>query len=303
MASQPEAGSNRHLGTVLALVAGYVDTLGFVALFGLFTAHVTGNFVLIGKELAGPGPGDGVLLKLLAFPAFIFAVALSRVLALAAQRRGHSAVRRLFVLQIVLLTGFMLAGLAAQIPHAVLAQSAPATANGALVIAAGLLGAMAMGVQNAQGRLELATLVPTTVMTGNVTQLVIDLVDLLLAFFSTGNKTPNHTSSNTGTNAAINAATNAAGSAANNATGKVAANAATTTASNSGSNTASSSPADAALLAARSRIARMLPPMLGFTFGAIGGAFAYVAASFWALLLPLALLLWAAFTTGEKHVR
>jgi len=28
-----------------------VDTAVFVGLFGLFTAHVTGNFVLIGSEL------------------------------------------------------------------------------------------------------------------------------------------------------------------------------------------------------------------------------------------------------------
>ena len=43
--------------SVLAAIAGYVDTLSFVALFGLFTAHVTGNFVLIGAGAAGFGQG------------------------------------------------------------------------------------------------------------------------------------------------------------------------------------------------------------------------------------------------------
>jgi uncharacterized membrane protein YoaK (UPF0700 family) len=74
---------------LLAAVAGYVDTLGFVALFGLFTAHVTGNFVLIGAELARPG--HGVLLKLLAFPAFIAAVVAARLIARACERRGRSS--------------------------------------------------------------------------------------------------------------------------------------------------------------------------------------------------------------------
>ena len=289
MASQPETGSSRHLATVLALVAGYVDTLGFVALFGLFTAHVTGNFVLIGKELAGPGPGDGVLLKLLAFPAFICAVALSQVVARSAQQHGHSAVRRLFVLQIVLLGGFMVAGLATGLPHDAVVRAGGTASHAWPVLAAGVLGAMSMGVQNAQGRLELATLVPTTVMTGNVTQLVIDLVDLLLAG-----------------QARRAGQGGQAGSIAGNGSANIANSTSSTPASNTDNNTASKPPdhPDAtALLAARSRIARMLPPMLGFTLGAIGGAFAYVATSFWALLLPLALLLWAALISGEKHVR
>ena len=58
---------------LLAAVAGFVDTVGFIALFGLFTAHVTGNFVLIGAALAGSG--DGLLAKLLALPVFMLVVA------------------------------------------------------------------------------------------------------------------------------------------------------------------------------------------------------------------------------------
>jgi uncharacterized membrane protein YoaK (UPF0700 family) len=36
----------------LTLNGGYVDTAGFLALQGLFTAHVTGNFVTLGASLA-----------------------------------------------------------------------------------------------------------------------------------------------------------------------------------------------------------------------------------------------------------
>jgi len=160
------------ISIVLAAVAGYVDTLGFIALAGLFTAHVTGNFVLIGKELSDAGGGSGgVLLKLLAFPAFILGVVIARLLVLRAQAKTRSTARPLLVLQALLLLGFMAAGIVAS----------PITQTDTpLAMVAGLLGAVAMGLQNAQGRLELSTLTPTTVMTGNVTQIVIDIVDLLL---------------------------------------------------------------------------------------------------------------------------
>ena len=82
------------LGMALGFTAGYVDTVGFVALFGLFTAHVTGNFVLIGSELAQPS--HGVLIKFLAFPAFILAVALARTRVIILEReRGARWARQL----------------------------------------------------------------------------------------------------------------------------------------------------------------------------------------------------------------
>ncbi|MFC0166966.1 YoaK family protein [Pseudoduganella danionis] len=168
--------ASRHaLGVALGYTAGYVDTVGFVALFGLFTAHVTGNFVLIGSELARPG--HGVLIKLLAFPAFILAVAAARLLAVWLEARQRPAARALTLLQLVLLLAFMLLGRAAT----------PVQQTDALLpLLAGMAGAAAMGVQNAASRLVWSELAPTTVMTGNVTQLVIDLVDLARASAAPG---------------------------------------------------------------------------------------------------------------------
>ena len=153
----------------LGFIAGYVDTLGFVALFGLFTAHVTGNFVLIGSELARP-TSSSVLIKFLAFGAFIAGVAFTRLYILRLEQRGTAPLRPVLLLQLFLLLGFMLAGLAA-LPLT--------TSDAPLALLAGTIGAAAMGVQNAAAKLLLSTLTPTTVMTGNVTQLVIDLVDIL----------------------------------------------------------------------------------------------------------------------------
>jgi len=154
------------LGLALAFVAGFVDTLGFVALAGLFTAHVTGNFVLIGAAWAQPA-GGSVLHKLLAFPAFIVAVAFAHLLARRLGRQGRSPLRRLLALQATLLTGFGIVGHVA----------VPLAADGNAAAWAGMLGAAAMGLQNAQGRSGLAGFVPTTVMTGNVTQLVTLALD------------------------------------------------------------------------------------------------------------------------------
>ena len=57
---------NWRLLMALSLLAGYVDTAGFLALHGLFTAHVTGNFVTMGAALTHGS--SGAVAKLLALP-------------------------------------------------------------------------------------------------------------------------------------------------------------------------------------------------------------------------------------------
>ena len=157
--------------TILAAIAGFVDTLSFVALFGLFTAHVTGNFVLIGAGVAGFG--QGVLLKLMVFPAFVGGVVMSSLLvrSLSGRHARHGA-RVLHAVQAALMLGFCLAGVWAT--PVVTPDSLPA-------MAAGVVGAIAMGVQNAHPKLVNRPGVPNTVMTGNVTQTVLDVVDMLSA--------------------------------------------------------------------------------------------------------------------------
>ncbi|HEY8052694.1 MAG TPA: YoaK family protein [Steroidobacteraceae bacterium] len=157
------------LPIALAFVAGFVDTCGFVALFFLFSAHVTGNFVVLGASLVLPHAG--VVAKLLALPVFILAVAGTRlyVLHFAGDERVE---RHVLAIELVFLGLFLVAGLA----------SAPiVTADAPMAVLTGMLAVSAMGVQNAAARTVFASLSPTTVMTGNVTQVVLDCVDYRLS--------------------------------------------------------------------------------------------------------------------------
>src|SRR5512139_3152273 len=73
--------------SLLAFTSGFVDTLSFIALFGLFAAHITGNFVLIATSLAEFR--SGLWIKLLAIPIFVFSAALTRVYIIRRERHGH----------------------------------------------------------------------------------------------------------------------------------------------------------------------------------------------------------------------
>ncbi|WP_376091690.1 YoaK family protein [Roseomonas sp. CCTCC AB2023176] len=159
------------VNAMLAFVAGYVDAAGFVALGGLFVAHVTGNFVLLGAQAAGLLAG-GVVGKLLALPVFILGVALTRLAILALDRTGRAPLRPLLAGEAALVATFMVLGLAG---------GRAADPDAILPVLAGMAGVLAMAIQNAKARLILTTQAPTTLMTGNTTQVIIDLVDMARA--------------------------------------------------------------------------------------------------------------------------
>lgn len=151
---------------LLAASGGAIDTISFITLFGLFTAHVTGNLVVAGAALATNS--EGILSKLLAIPVFMLAVA---IVTLVIKRRKIITPRflgGLFVVEILLLLLFGLLGLLWQ-PFV--------GADSATALITGMAGVMAMGVRNATTRLLLPTTSPSTMMTGNVTQLTIDVVN------------------------------------------------------------------------------------------------------------------------------
>ncbi len=152
---------------LLALAAAYVDTCGFIGLFGLFTAHVTGNFVLIGAELVNRHVD--ILTKSFALPVFVVSVVLANQAEVLMRRRAMAATTVLLGVESLLIAGAALVPRWAGMP--LKPDDMPSVLIGFLLIAA-------IGVQNALMRTSLAGPVQTTVMTGNVTQLTIDLLSM-----------------------------------------------------------------------------------------------------------------------------
>lgn len=155
------------LPLLLSANGGYVDTAGYLALQGLFTSHVTGNFVTLGAALVLGT--SGVVAKLLALPLFCLVVFATRLLSLGLPAVGWPALRSLLTLQLLLLVAG--AGLAIDLgPFR--------NGDGWQALVTGMTLVTAMAIQNAIHRIHLPASPPTTIMTGNTTQIMIDLADL-----------------------------------------------------------------------------------------------------------------------------
>src|SRR5271169_645057 len=154
------------LSALLSFNGGYVDTAGFLALQGLFTAHVTGNFVTLGASLALGT--SGAIAKLLALPIFCAVVIATRWLSTLLTNRHRPALETLIALQVLLLV----IGAALAIRFGPFHDS-----DGWRAVLTGMVLVGAMAIQNAFHRVHLGSVPPSTIMTGTTTQVMIDLAD------------------------------------------------------------------------------------------------------------------------------
>jgi uncharacterized membrane protein YoaK (UPF0700 family) len=154
---------------LLSFTAGYVDTAGFLALQGLFTAHVTGNFVTLGASLALGT--SGAIAKILALPVFCAVVMAVRLLSSSLAKRWRFVFEAMLGLKVFLL--IVGAALAIRFGPFQNGDSWQAVITGMVLVAA-------MAIQNAVHRVYLGSVPPSTLMTGTTTQIMIDLADVLL---------------------------------------------------------------------------------------------------------------------------
>jgi len=158
-----------YITLLLTIIAGFCDTITFVTADALFSAHVTGNFIVFAYQVV---KGSDMLawVKLLTFPVFIMAV-------MAGGRIGAESTDKY---RILLWEGILLIadGLAIIVLTYIFGYSKWVMYPVAMIVV------FAMGLQNAFGKLYAKeTYGPTTMMTGNVTQAALDLGKLFTTRF------------------------------------------------------------------------------------------------------------------------
>lgn len=165
-------------GFLLSWVAGFVDTSAFIILFGIFTAHVTGNIALAGSSFVSSDE-ETTITRLLMLPTFMLTVALTSLLARYARRKKWSVFAVLLTAEAVALVIFLVVGTS-------LSPALLLDVQEEYILPIGMSGVVAMAIQNAlmkESHGVFKSYIPTTVMTGNTTQLTIDLVQFFSAKF------------------------------------------------------------------------------------------------------------------------
>lgn len=154
---------------VLSFVAGSVDVISFLGLDGLFTAHITGNLVVLAAHILARG--EATLALVISVPLFVIMLAATRVLAAGLDRSGIPSLGVLLFVQFALLCAFL--GIC-------IAAGSGVSASAPSMILAGMLGVSAMAVQNALVRISLVGAPSTAVLTTNITLLTTDIGEIIL---------------------------------------------------------------------------------------------------------------------------
>jgi len=154
---------------VLSLTAGCADVIGFLVFNGLFTAHITGNLVILAAHIAAGT--EAQISKILSVPIFLAMLILTRLLAGCLESLRLDPLRPLLLVQFLLLAGCLVLGVAAG-PHI--------GTNAAIMVVAGMFGVSAMAAQNALVQISLKGAPATAVMTSNLTRFAADVGDMLL---------------------------------------------------------------------------------------------------------------------------
>ena len=147
------------LPTLLSVIAGMVDLISFLSL-GIFTAHITGNIVVIGALVARHGRVNRS--PILAIPVFIVAVVATWLLAKASRKHGRNLMRFLLLACVLIFS---------------VVTNPSAKPHGLMAGIAAMMAVSAMACQFALLRLTLPVAPSTAVMTGNLTNAVLSLID------------------------------------------------------------------------------------------------------------------------------
>jgi uncharacterized membrane protein YoaK (UPF0700 family) len=159
---------NPLLPAVLSTTAGAVDVIGFLALGGLFTAHITGNLVVLAVHYITGGFAE--VGPLVAVPVFIVVLGAATVAAVEFEKTRYGSRRALLFLHAVLLAGCLAVGVG---------FGPFADADRPMPVFVGMLAVAAMATQNALVRFALPGVPSTAVMTTNITQLTVDLATVV----------------------------------------------------------------------------------------------------------------------------
>lgn len=169
MIHKPYYYSSYYIAFFMAAISGFSDVFGFIALDSLFTAHVTGNIVIVISSLIYDI--QGVVPKIIAIPFFmLFAAIISAII----EHHGHTRKMLYFWLsfEMILFFTLMLTGV-------ILIPKLEKTSISYISLT--LLPICAMAIHNTLLNTYMSKLPPCTVMTGNLTQFVVYFTALCLS--------------------------------------------------------------------------------------------------------------------------